>query len=526
MTDQDPFARAGQPGEPAHSAGPAPRDGSASAGVRYEPSRHDAPGHGTPAYGTPAHGASGHDGGRTPENPWQAPTGGDTSGGTATMPRTEQTGQNPWGADGGWGRSPSSGPPSGPPPGSHWATGGSGEGDGRRRRRPMVLVSAALAALLVAGGIGGVVGYEAASAGSSGGSSSVLSGTADSSSSSAAPAPAGSVESVAQKVLPSVVQLRGASGEGSGIVISADGLILTNAHVLEAGEAQQPSSAGGLGGLLGGGQPQQQAAPQLQAVFQNGQVAPVQVVGTDATADIAVVRATGVSGLTPVTLGDSGQLQVGQGVVAVGSPLGLSGTVTSGIVSALQRPVATGGAQSGQATVIDAVQTDAAINPGNSGGALVDMDGRVIGITSAIASLGSGSSEGSGQQQQSGSIGLGFAIPINQAKRIGDQLVQQGFANQAVLGVGVAQDQTGGATSENGAALGTVTPGGPAANAGLKQGDVVTKIDDRLIDDGDSLVAAVRAQNPGGQVTLTVQSAGGQPRQVPVTLGSERAPSS
>ncbi|MDT7744190.1 MAG: putative serine protease PepD, partial [Actinomycetota bacterium] len=320
----------------------------------------------------------------------------------------------------------------------------------------------------------------------------------------------------------------GASGEGSGIVISADGLILTNAHVLEAGEAQQSSGGGlgGLGGLLGGGQQQQQqAAPQLQAVFQSGQVAPVQVVGTDATADLAVVRATGVSGLSPVTLGDSSQLQVGQGVVAVGSPLGLSGTVTSGIVSALQRPVATGGAQSGQATVIDAVQTDAAINPGNSGGALVDMNGRVVGITSAIASLGSGSSEGGGQQQ-SGSIGLGFAIPINQAKRIGDQLVQQGFANQAVLGVGVAQDQTGAATSENGATLGTITPGGPAGNAGLKAGDVVTKIDDRLIDDGDSLVAAVRAENPGAQVTVTVQSPGGQPRQVPVTLGSERAPSS
>ncbi len=484
-------------------------------------------------YGAPGHGPSGHDAGRTPDNPWQAPTG-DTSGGTATMPRTEQpTGETSWGNHGEWGRTPSSGPPSGPPPGSHWATGGSGGGDGgRRRRRPLVLVSAALAALLVAGGVGGVVGYEAASAGSSGGSSSVLSGTADSSSSAgAAAAPAGSVEAVAQKVLPSVVQLRGASGEGSGIVISADGLILTNAHVLEAGEAPQQSSGGGLGGLgglLGGGQQQQQqqAAPQLQAVFQNGQVAPVQVVGTDATADLAVVRATGVSGLTPVALGDSSQLQVGQGVVAVGSPLGLSGTVTSGIVSALQRPVATGGAQSGQATVIDAVQTDAAINPGNSGGALVDMDGRVIGITSAIASLGSGSSEGSGQQQQSGSIGLGFAIPINQAKRIGDQLVQQGFANQAVLGVGVAQDQTGAATAENGATLGTITPGGPAANAGLKAGDVVTKIDDRLIDDGDSLVAAVRAENPGGQVTLTVQSQGGAPRQVPVTLGSERAPSS
>ncbi len=513
MTDQDPFAR--QSGEPAHSAGPAPRDGSASAGVRYESPRYDA--------------------NQTPASPWSAPSGGETSSGTATMPRTEQPTEqtgSPWGAGpntGGWGQSPSSGPPAGPPPTSNWPTGGSGGGGGGRRRSPIVLVSAALAALLVAGGVGGVVGYEAASAGSSNGGTSVLAGSSSDTSSSSAAAPAGSVESVAQKVLPSVVQLRGASGEGSGIVISADGLILTNAHVLEAGEAQTQQGGqggGGLGGLLGGGQEQQQqpqAAPQLQAVFQNGQTAQVQVVGTDATADLAVVRAQGVSNLTPVTLGDSGQLQVGQGVVAVGSPLGLSGTVTSGIVSALSRPVATGGAQSGQATVIDAVQTDAAINPGNSGGALVDMDGRVVGITSAIASLGSSSSEGGGQQ--SGSIGLGFAIPINQAKRIGDQLAQQGFANQAVLGVGVAQDQTG-ATTTNGATIGTVTPGGPAASAGLKPGDLVTKINDRQIDDGDSLVAGVRAQNPGAQVTLTVQSQGAQPRQVPVTLGTERAPSS
>ncbi|NMO89264.1 S1C family serine protease [Actinomycetospora sp. TBRC 11914] len=515
MTDQDPFARAGQPGEPAHSAGPAPRDGSASAGVRYESHQHDATGQATPS------------------NPWRAPTANDNPAGTATMPRTEQPTEqtgSPWATPTGWGQHGAAQPPSGPPPTSHWPTGGSGGGGGRRRRSPLVLVAAGLAALLVAGGVGGVVGYEAASAGS-GGNSSVLSGSSDSSSSSSSPAPAGSVEAVAQKVLPSVVQLRGPSGEGSGIVISADGLILTNAHVLEAGQqqTQQQGGLGGLGGLLGGGQQQQQqpstAGTQLQAVFQNGQTASVQVVGTDATADLAVVRAQGVSNLTPVALGDSGQLQVGQEVVAVGSPLGLSGTVTSGIVSALQRPVATGGAQSGQATVIDAVQTDAAINPGNSGGALVDMNGRVIGITSAIASLGS-SSGGEGGGQQSGSIGLGFAIPINQAKRIGDQLAQQGFANQAVLGVGVAQDQQQGSTTENGATIGSVSPGGAAANAGLKAGDVVTKVDDRLIDDGDSLIAAVRAENPGAQVTLTVQSQGQQPRQVPVTLGTERAPSS
>ncbi|HEY2223043.1 S1C family serine protease, partial [Actinomycetospora sp.] len=329
MTDQDPFARAAQPGEPAHSAGPAPRDGSASAGVRYE-----AP--------------------QSPPNPWAAPSGGDGSGSTATMPRTdqptEQTG-TPWGAgqhQDGWGQSPSSGPPSGPPPTSQWPTGGSGGGGGRRRRSPVVLVSAALAALLVAGGVGGVVGYEAASAGGSGGGSSVLAGSS-SSSSSGAPAPAGSVESVAQKVLPSVVQLRGASGEGSGIVISADGLILTNAHVLEAGQAaQQQSPLGGVdGGQQGGQEGGQAPAPGgetqgLTAVFQNGNRAAVQVVGTDTSADLAVVRAQGVSNLSPVSIGDSSQLQVGQGVVAVGSPLGLSGTVTSGIVSALQRPVVAG----------------------------------------------------------------------------------------------------------------------------------------------------------------------------------------
>jgi putative serine protease PepD len=416
-----------------------------------------------PGSGLPAGGPYGH-----PGDPWsrRGPGGpGDTPTGPPGPPPTTPG-------------------PVAPPPGAP------------RRRRPVALVAGALAAVLVAGGVGGAVGYEAASAGAG---TSVLS-SAPSSGAPAAAAPAGSVEQVARTVLPSVVQLEGASGEGSGVVISADGLILTNAHVLEAGQAaQQQPPVGGAGGGQG-----------LTAVFQDGTRAPVQVVGTDPGADLAVVRAQGVSGLTPATLGSSASLQVGQDVVAVGSPLGLSGTVTTGIVSALQRPVASGGAQSGQATVLDAIQTDAAINPGNSGGALVDMQGRVVGITSAIASLGQSSGG------QSGSIGLGFAIPIDQAARIGNELVTQGFATRAVLGVGVSE-------GADGAVLGQITPGGPAATAGLAQGDVVSRVDGRVIPDADSLVAAIRSQQPGATVTLTVTSPGGEPRQVPVTLGSERS---
>jgi putative serine protease PepD len=374
--------------------------------------------------------------------------------------------------------------------------------------------------VLVAGGVGGAVGYEAASSGS--GNSVLAAAPAGAPSAAPAAAPAGSVEQVANTVLPSVVQLRGPSGEGSGIVISADGLILTNAHVLEAGQAPQTQGSS-PGGLTGGGDGQTpqgapQSAPQgLTALFQNGASAPVQVVGTDTSADLAVVRAQGASGLTPVALGDSSQLQVGQEVVAVGSPLGLSGTVTTGIVSALQRPVATGGAQSGQASVLDAVQTDAAINPGNSGGALVDMQGRVVGITSAIASLGQSSEGQSSGGQQSGSIGLGFAIPINQAARIGNELATQGFATRAVLGVSVAD------ATPTGATLGQVAPGGAAANAGLRDGDVVTRVDARPVTDADSLVAAIRSEQPGATATLTVTSPGAAARQVPVALGSERS---
>ncbi len=345
------------------------------------------------------------------------------------------------------------------------------------------LVLVALVAL-VAGLVGGAIGGSLIARGSGSGSS--LAAT-DSSGDPLPPAPAGSVEAVAATVLPSTVQILGTAGEGSGVIISGDGLIMTNNHVLAAGR----------GGAL-------------QAVFSDGRAVPVTLVGAAPAADIAVVRASGVSGLQPAVLGDSDHLRQGQAVVAVGSPLGLSGTVTTGIVSALQRPVAAGGSGAGEDSTLDAIQTDAAINPGNSGGPLADSAGHVIGVNTAIASVASGGGAG----QEGGSIGLGFAIPINQARRIATELVQTGRATQAVIGVQLASGGPRGATVTG------VTPGSPAAAAGIAPGDLVTKVDERVIEDANALVAAIQSTAPGRVVTLTVVSAGQAPRPVQVTLGS------
>ena len=355
------------------------------------------------------------------------------------------------------------------------------EGAGTVGRAGLILV--ALVAL-IAGLVGGAIAGSLAGGSTSGTS---LAGT-DSAGDPLPPAPAGSVEAIAATVLPSTVQILGAAGEGSGVIISADGLIMTNNHVLAAGR--------------GGG---------LQAVFSDGRVAPVSVVGTAPAADIAVVRAAGVSGLAPAVLGDSDRLRQGQAVVAVGSPLGLSGTVTTGIVSALQRPVAAGGSGAGEDSTLDAIQTDAAINPGNSGGPLADAQGHVIGVNTAIASVPSG---GASPGQEGGSIGLGFAIPVNQARRIATELVQTGRATQAIIGVQLA---TGG---PRGATVAGVTPGSPAATAGLTTGDLVTKVDNRVIEDANALVAAIQSSAPDQVVTLTVVGPGAAPRSVPVTLGS------
>jgi putative serine protease PepD len=297
-----------------------------------------------------------------------------------------------------------------------------------------------------------------------------------------------SVEDVAAQVLPSVVSIsidsQFGSGTGSGVIISSDGQILTNNHVAEAGE--------------NGGN--------LTVTFSDGTTADAEVVGLDPITDLAVIQAQDVSGLTPAELGSSDDLQVGEQVVAIGSPLGLDGTVTTGIVSALDRPVTAGDRQTnGQAATIDAIQTDAPINPGNSGGPLVNMSGQVVGINSAIATTGS-----------EGSIGLGFSIPIDQARPIAEELAETGQATHAMIGVSIG-DARG---DTRGAAIQAVEPGSAAADAGLQEGDVVTKIDDRLITDGTSLVAAARSYRPGDTVTLTYVR-GGETQTAEVTLGSD-----
>lgn len=330
----------------------------------------------------------------------------------------------------------------------------------------------------------------------------------------AADLPGGSVEAVAAKVLPSVVKLQidmgGQSEEGSGVILDPNGLILTNNHVVAA-LASTPTGAGAQVTPSGQEVPGPEAM-KATVTLADGRTAPFSVVGADPASDIAVVRAQGLSGLTPIAIGSSKDLKVGQNVVAVGSPLGLEGTVTTGIVSALDRPVATAGEGQGQATVLNAIQTDAAINPGNSGGALVDMNGQLIGVNSAIASMGGGSKSSGGQ---SGSIGLGFAIPVDQAKRIATELVSTGTATHASLGVQLRDDP-----NASGATVAQVVDGGPAAAAGVPNGVVVTKVDGRVVDGPEALVAAVRSKAPGDEVTLTYQDPSGSSETKQVTLGT------
>ena len=283
-----------------------------------------------------------------------------------------------------------------------------------------------------------------------------------------------SVAGIAQRVLPSVVSISTRSidgaGTGSGFVIDSNGYILTNNHVI--------SDAAQSGGSI-------------QVSLNDGTFYSAKVIGRDASYDLAVLKIS-ASGLKALQFGDSDAVAVGDSVIAIGSPLGLSGTVTTGIISAKNRAV-TAGESNTESAFINALQTDAAINPGNSGGPLVDATGAVIGVNSAIASLGTTS--------QIGSIGLGFAIPINQARKTADQLIKNGVATYPVIGVLLNMNFT-----ENGAQVSTngrgILSGGPAAKAGLRGGDVIISIDGKEIYSPEELIVSIRAKNVGDRVTL------------------------
>ncbi len=284
-----------------------------------------------------------------------------------------------------------------------------------------------------------------------------------------------SVAGIAARVLPSVVSITTRSssggGTGSGFVIDSSGYILTNNHVI--------ASVAESGGTL-------------RVTLNNGDVYNAKVVGRDASYDLAVLKISG-SNFPALQFGDSDKVAVGDAVIAIGSPLGLSGTVTLGIISAKDRPVTAGGSAE-ENSFINALQTDAAINPGNSGGPLVDSTGAVIGVNSAIASLGSTS--------QTGSIGLGFAIPINQARTTADQLIKTGKATYPVLGVSLDMNYTGLGALIAQSSTGLLA-GGPAQLAGLKPGDIVIRFENREITAAEELIVAVRAKKVGDRITLT-----------------------
>ena len=282
-----------------------------------------------------------------------------------------------------------------------------------------------------------------------------------------------SVAGIAARVLPSVVSIETMSkdggGSGSGFVIDPNGYLLTNNHVVAD-------------------------AITIKVILNDGREYAAKILGRDESYDLAVLKIK-TTGLKALQFGDSNKVQVGDSVIAFGSPLGLSGTVTQGIISAKDRPV-TAGDENSSTSFISALQTDAAINPGNSGGPLVDATGAVIGVNSAIASLGSALGS------RSGSIGLGFAIPIDQARKTADQLIRDGKATYPVIGVSVDMNYSGGGAliAETASAI---LAGGPAAKAGLRPGDLITEIDGLKINSPEELIVEIRTHNVGDEVTIT-----------------------
>lgn len=387
--------------------------------------------------------------------------------------------------------------PGSPSPGDSQAPGGDGQTGPvgpplppptrTRRRRHGLLVAGVVALCLASAAVGGVAGQVLEDR-------VVLQGsTLPEPGPGATERPAGSIANIAARVVPSVVTIKvdaGAdgAGTGSGFVIDGRGHILTNNHVV---------AAGANSGVI-------------EVVLSNGETEDARIVGRDGSYDLAVLKIERTD-LTPLQLGPSDSVVVGDPVIAVGAPLGLEQTVTSGIVSALNRPVAPGaGAED---TFINAIQTDAAINPGNSGGPLLDLSGKVIGVNSAIARVpGSGSAS-------SGNIGLGFAIPSDQARRTADQLIATGKATHPVIGVMLDRTFSGdGAQVEDSGAA--VTPDGPADKAGVQPGDVIVSFEGKPIRTPDQLIVSIRALAVGETVTLTIER-DGQQRELQMTLEAQ-----
>ncbi|BCY14775.1 S1C family serine protease [Actinoplanes sp. L3-i22] len=372
-----------------------------------------------------------------------------------------------------------------------WAQAGGNEPPRNGRGRKFILAGAAAVLIaLLSGGVGAATALamhdDSSTAGVKSGNTAV-SRVVDRS----------SLAQIAAAVQDSVVSITTQTGEGSGVVLSADGYIVTNNHVVATATGDT-----------------------VNIIFADGKKATATIVGTDPRTDLAVVKATGVSGLKAATFGDSSQMQVGDTVLALGSPLGLEGSVTAGIISAKDRTIESSseGDQQGQGsdpfgqsqqqqqsgtstTMTGLLQTDAPINPGNSGGALVNVNGEVIGINSAIATSGS----------SSGNIGLGFAIPSNKAKTVAESLMSGKKVSHPALGVSVT-------TAENGGALvSQVTASSAAGKAGIQQGDVITKVDGKDISESDDLVAAVQSGTVGQKMTITFTRNGAE-KQVSVTL--------
>ncbi|MGW6954989.1 S1C family serine protease [Streptomyces chartreusis] len=489
-----PPVPADAPAAPASQEHAAPRaDAEPTAPLPPVPNTTPASSNGTQSYGPDPYAApAAADGAQPPADGSQPPAAhphaSQGSAPDASWPPPPPPGTSPYG-DGGAGGAGSAG-------------GGSGWGAAYQQPAPKRgrggLLAAVLIAALVAGGLGGGLGYTLAKNDDNTSSTTV---SASDSGGSVKRDP-GTVAGVAAKALPSTVTIQaessaGEGGTGTGFVFDTEGHIVTNNHV--------------VADAVDGGK--------LTATFPNGKRYDAEVVGHAQGYDVAVIKLKSApSDLKPLTLGDSDKVAVGDSTIAIGAPFGLSNTVTTGIISAKNRPVASSDGTGSNASYMSALQTDASINPGNSGGPLLDAQGNVIGINSAIQSA----ANGMGGTSQSGSIGLGFAIPINQAKYVAQQLIKTGKPVYAKIGASVSLEDTGNGakiTEQGASGSDAVEAGGPAAKAGLKPGDVITKLDDSVIDSGPTLIGEIWTHQPGDKVTITYER-GGKTHTVELTLGS------